>query len=574
MRKKLSIFVVCIALAFSTVLVGCNNKGDNNNKPIDSEYIVPVDLDAEITAELADEYVPDVSKIKQYEGSIHVHMILGKVVPGWKAVAKEYMRIQGNAVNVVIDENQSAASYADNLRNALNSSNTDWDIVQGNYQNTLITSKGLNMYTGLVQQNPYAGEGLYWDEVLSEDAYQTDKSGTDSSVYIMNSESLSTGWFVNMTAFRAAVEKGYKNADGKAEMPVTWDDLISLCSYMKQAGYTNPLGLAGDAESISSSQFSWLFRVYGDQYYRECTDQVIPQEGDFNYDPSVTFVLKDEDPQPEGDPAYLPSAGRLMNLLFDKTSPSYVGATSDKFAEFLEQLYKMKEYLPADFQSLSQNNVRDRFQFQTGGMSAPQIFVDYSGYYLTHTASSDSVGEIDYFDYPYMVGDEVSFKSVRDVGGNGGYLSIVKHDSAQDALNLDFVKFFLSPYGQSIYYRALEAAGVAPDGLSTVQNADGESLSVVPASWKEFFANDVLKFNGLCDMSQFTNNLIYHFTANPDTVSKNKELVWYLFDGSIQIKDYQEQWYNSLFQAYQQRCKMSGWSEEMYLHPEKDPTQI
>ena len=261
-------------LAVTMLLGGCGNNepGPSN----DSEYILPVELDAEIMSELDPAYVPDVSKIKQYEGAIHVHMVLGKLVPGWKDVANEYMRIQGNSVHVVIDENQSAATYGDNLRNALNSTNTDWDIVQGNYQNTLITSKGLNMYTGLVQQNPYAGEGLYWDEVLSEDAYQTDKSGTDSSVYIMNSEFLSTGWFVNMTGFQAAVDAGYLNQEGEAAMPVTWDDLISLCSYMKQAGYSNPLGLAGDAESIASSQFSWLFWVYGDQYYRECTDKIIP----------------------------------------------------------------------------------------------------------------------------------------------------------------------------------------------------------------------------------------------------------------------------------------------------------
>ncbi len=565
MIKKFAALTISALCIFAAA--GCGE----NTPPVDNSA-----LDADILASLEEQYHPDMENVPSLSGKIDVEMILGKLVPGWEAVAKAYMDIQPG-VYVTIDKNQSSASYTENLKNALNSSNSDWDIVQGNYQNSLITSKGVNMYTYVSQKNAYAGKGangkgVYWDEVLSKDAYQTDKSGSNSSVYILNSEFLSTGWFVQEEAFNKAVELGYKNADGKAEMPVQWDDVISLSSYMQQAGYTNPLGIAGNAESIGSSQFAWLFRVYGDQYYRELTPLLMAQEGDYNYDEDVKFTLNDTDTQPESKSSYVVSAGRLMNLILDKTSENYNGPTSARYKEFIGQLAKMKNYIGKDFSALSLDQVRSQFQYQSQGAASPQILLDYSGYYLTHTADATSKGTVSYFDYPYMTGENVNFHFVRDVGGNGGYLSIVDHGKEQNDLNLDFIKFFMSPYGQSVYYGALQKNSVAPDGLSTVRNGQGKTIFAVPTAWESFFANETLTYNGLCDMSQFTNNLIYHFNGNPTTISKNKEFVWYLFDGTYSVDKYADEWYQVLFDAYQLRCTQEGWRANMYQTPSQNPS--
>lgn len=574
MHKKLftTFITLCLTVVLAGSFTGCADKTKKpgpDEKPSGST----IELDADIVASLDEMYVPDVDAIEQHSGKIDVQMVLGKLVPGWTAVAAEYERLQGGSVIVRVEKNISAGSYADNLQNALNSSNTDWDIVQGNYQNALITSKGYNMYSAVRTLNPYAGKEVYWDEVMSVDAYQTDKSGADSSVYILNSENLSTGWFVQDEALAVAVAQGYSTED-ENNMPVTWDDVIALCAKLQEAGYNYPLGIAGDKDSVNNSQFAWLYRVYGDQYYREETKNIMPQEGDYDYNEVYeSFEIQDTDMQPESSKYYQPSMTRLMHLLFDKDGEGYIGPTSEKFKEFLGQIYKMKPYLSADFESLSLDTMRSKFQYQSDGKNSPQVFLDYAGYYLSHTADSASVGSISVFDYPYMEGEYITYKMVRDVGGNGGYLSIIRHDDEQNALNLDFIKFFMSPYGQSVYYRALNAANVAPDGISTVEDGDGNSIFAVPQAWKTFFENSVLSFNGLADMSMFTNNLVFTFGGDADATREIVNCVWYMLgrSGTYTVDDYANEWYRVLFECYKTRCHQSSWNENMYKNPAVNP---
>ena len=90
----------------------------------------------------------------------------------------------------------------------------------------------------------------------------------------------------------------------------------------------------------------------------------------------------------------------------------------------------------------------------------------------------------------------------RDIGGNGGFLSVINHtDKSQNELNKDFIKFVMSPYGQTIYYKGLAAAGEVPKGLSSVRN----EMVVIPSEWKEFFneCNKTITFNGDVDANPF-----------------------------------------------------------------------
>jgi hypothetical protein len=143
----------------------------------------------------------------------------------------------------------------------------------------------------------------------------------------MNSEGLQTAWFINDVARDAALMCGYTGN----ETPETWDELMDLCYYMQQAGYSNPLGISLDKDSISASQFTWLLRVYGDYYYRN-EYQNIMLSNEFEYDP--------EDTNPEANMDYGVSANKFFYSIFKYAyiRISVISLLSNYFICFLEHL--------------------------------------------------------------------------------------------------------------------------------------------------------------------------------------------------------------------------------------------
>jgi hypothetical protein len=202
--------------------------------------------------------------------------------------------------------------------------------------------------------------------------------------------------------------------------------------------------------------------------------------------------------------------------MFDKEckfGKGYAGMTSEVYLDFVGNLAKMKGYLMKDTESTEFGALRDQFETQSDGKSSPQIILDYQGFGINYEKSSKI--ELGYFDYPQMIagkytkgefeGEDIVNNEdtiTRDIGGNGGFLSVISHtDKAQNELNKDFIKFVMSPYGQTIYYKGLAAAGEVPKGLSSVKN----NLVVIPNEWKEFFAesNETITFNGDVDANPF-----------------------------------------------------------------------
>ena len=506
------------------------------------------------------DYYPDKTKIKQQEGQIDVVILFEGTEKAWEVVANEYERLHGGSVVVTLDTTWTAANYQETLVNQLQSGTTEWDIVQGNLAGGNLDTYGMNMNSAIRGLNAYAGEDRYWKDVLMEDAYVSDKTGTSSATYIMNTEGLQTAWFVNKDAMDAAVAKGYKNAEGKAETPQTWDDLMNLCAKMEEAGYSNPLGISLEASSIGASQFSWLLRVYGDYYYRNEYNKIV-------YDSDYEVDLSAEDPEIES--AYNVSWTKFYNLTLDETSANYVGGTSDKFKDFISQFGKMKPYLSADAATTSMDFVRAQFMTQSNGKASPQIMLDYAGWGLTYGKKLN----MDFFDYPIMESDFVDEDNtlLRDVGGNGGYLSIVAGNQKQNALNLDFLKFFMSPYGQTIYYNALDKeTEISPKGLTTVYN----DLVVMPQAWKTFFATDKISFTGFSDSNPFIGNFIRSLGHQAETTDLCPTL-WQQYltgTGSSSINETQfgDQWQDNMILDWKEHCKDNSWNENCYKYPGKD----
>lgn len=550
MKKRLIAIIAVLAMLVSSFAFGCGKKvngGGNDDDDFNAIQQQPLTLEG-----FNADYYPVADKIQQRSGVIDVVIQFDGTEIAWQALATEYERLHSGAVTVNVGVEGVQNNYKDRLNQELNGSNTTWDIVQGNFVND-ISSKCVNMSGAVSKKNAYAGNAS-WRSVLTTNAYQTDTTGASSSVYIINSQNLQTAWFINTVAFDEAQKKATEEGVTLKQNPQTWDELMSVCEYMVKAGYKFPLGLSLDTDSIDAYQFSWLLRVYGDYYYRNEYNNVMT---DASYKVDVTAE------NPEGDINYGYQPTKLYNVILDETSEYYCGAKSAKYKEFVSQLEKVRPYIHENASQQSLEQVRGYFRTQSIGKESPQIILDYAGSGL---AFNDAKGfKMDFFDYPYMVSeggyiDEGTL--LRDVGGNGGYLSIVNHGSRQNELNLDFIKFVMSPYGQTIFYNALSKTDIAPQGITTVKN----ELVTIPAKWSEFFGTTKISFTGLSDTNEFVRNFIRYLGGIQE--SKDKcVVIWKDIlkkSGYISVDSFTTQWHDTLLSAWKIYANQQHWNVNCY----------
>ena len=521
-------------------------------------------------------YLPDTSSIKQRSGKIDVCLDFDGNQYGWQKVATEYQRLHSGQVKVNINTNYSGTTYGEKLNTELNNTNTDWDICEGNLGYGSTKRACLNVSTFGNMTNSYCGKNVVWGTVLDDTAFSNVESGA-SEVYLINSETMQSCWFINTVALKAAGEEGYLNANGEVGNPVTWDDLISLCSYMEKAGYSHPLGISLADASVKSLQFTWLLRIYGDYYYRQFYPYVM-SSGDYwdKYDATAKNVEKFT--------GFGFSYNKVANLMLDETAsegPGYIGFKSEIYKDFVSQLAKMKGHLIANTDVTEFNALRDQFRMQSLGKNSAQIMLDYVGNGVLYTASQTTDYQIDFFDYPQMMsgyyqdGEHEGERIVstdtitRDIGGNGGFLSIIKHigNSEQDQLNLDFIKFFLSPYGQTLYYQGMDENNVAPKGLTTVNN----NLINIPEKWQTFFSNtdDKISFNGNVDGNTFIAWGVRYFngylnTENSIVQNWRNLLMTNVGSGTLNVNSFASLWAEACYQDYLLMCADQQWPTDTY----------
>ncbi len=569
--RKLKLFTLGLG---SILLASCVSNPDTGSSLIDSNgggkegYISQKALSVEELGEgFNARYLPDVQNIKQRSGTIDVALDFYGNQYGWEKVAREYERLQSHQVKVNINTNYSGSTYSQKIQSEMQNSKTDWDICEGNLGERYTNSSCLHITSISNQNNEYCGRDVPWTSVLEDEAF-TSIENHSTDTYIINSEVMQTCWFVNKTALDKAGEQGYKNANGEIGNPVTWDDLISLCDYMVKAGYENPLGISLTDGSIHSTQYTWLTRIYGDYYYRQFYPYAMSASYWDNYDPTQ----KD----PELNDGYGVKFCKIANIMLAegdkcKLPCGFQGPGSDLYKDLISQLYKMRDYIVADSTSLEFQALRDQFRLQNKGTKSAQILLDYLGNGCVYS-SSDAI-DLDYFDYPEMKNSYVTDGSItRDIGGNGGFLSIIKHpgNANQNNLNIDFMKFFMSPYGQTLYYQGLAEHDIAPMGLSTVKN----KYIVIPEKWTKFFqeANQKVSFNGNVDGNIFISWGGRFFSQYQNTeaiiVENTRRLLLKTIGSSaMSVDEYISAWKEACFKDYKLKCQECQWPETMYLDP-------
>lgn len=566
MNKRLLINAIAIC---GILLTGCKKKNNSNTT---GEPADPLDLGAAFNAayypKKEQNKVAEIVKDSTEKMKIDVALNFEGTAEAWKELAKEYVRLCGGIVDVNIISELDTAGYTDRLRIEEANSKTDWDIVQGNLMNDL-SGHCINLRTTINSTNPYAGNKA-WSDFLEEKAYITDVSGSTEFTYLLNTENLSTAWFVNTAATTAA---GVENPN-----PQTWEQLIDMLEKLQVAGYKYPLGLTLTKDGINASQFSWLLRVYGDYYYRSKYKYTSK-----TFDPSTNtdtaeFVYDKTAENQEGSSSFTFSYNRALNLMLDESSPYYFGPNSDLYIDFLTQFKKLAKYVKPSAYQQSFIEVRSSFiaQKDGGGWEAPQVMLDYTGSGLSFLSADALKGHIDFFDYPTIESTQVEAGTLtRDVGGNGGYLAVLScHNSRQTKLNKDFLQFVLSPYGQTLYYKALSERGLSPKGLTTVQN----DLVLIPEEWVSFFQTEKVKFTGLADNNKFIDIGAVNFFSSSKVDQKSVELWQKLLTtttGAITVETFATDWYNSLLTAWPTVASEHSWQEDSYQYSHfTDPNYI
>ena len=585
MRKQQVKSFIAMLVCCSTVIASTTACGGGTGAGVSGFISTEALKVSQLGEGFGEEYLPNTAKIKQYSGKIDVCLDFEGTQGGWQALADEYQRLQGKSVVVNINTNYSGSTYSQRLNDELTNENTDWDIVEGNLGYGSTYTYCIDMRSSLSAPNPYCGAtNASWADVLESIAYKTKEADNSGVSYILNSEVMQTCWFVNDVAFNAAVEKGYKNLYELPEYPVTWDDLIFLCEKMKEAGYDNPLGISLSASSIESLQFSWLLRVYGDYYYRQFYQYIMAGEAGSeweNYDKKANVV--------ENNAGYGVKYAKLLNMLFETDcnfGAGYVGYTSEVYRDMVGQLAKMKGYLMKNVSSTDFGPLRDQFESQGDGKESPQILLDYQGFGIKYEqAEKEGNFELGYFDYPQMISGEYQAgklrgekivdigTTTRDIGGNGGFLSIINHlgDATQNELNKDFIKFVMSPYGQTIYYQGLAKSNAVPKGLSSVKN----DLVVIPSEWKSFFdeSNKTITFSGDVDANPFLGWGVRYALGETATQKviceywRNLLMEGLAKDQELNVNSFAAKWDTAVRTDVATIVAKNGWPNEFWKNP-------
>ena len=578
MKKKIISSISALLLSCSALFgaVSCGGGGESTAPTSEKESAKGMITASALTVEelgagFDAKYLPDTSNIRALTGKIDVCLDFEGTQEGWQALAKEYERLQGGGVKVNIDTTLAGSQYAQRLNTELTANSTDWDIVEGNlgYGNT--EKKCVDMYSLFASNNPYCGKDVKWNSVVDSTAYKTKEADNSGKSIIMNTEVMQTCWFVNEVALEEAGALGYKNANGLPTYPVTWDDLISLCEYMEKANYTNPLGITLCNASIESLQFTWLLRVYGDYYYRQFYKYIMPGGAE----DELWNIYSPTERVPENLAGYNHQYAKILSILFNKDTPlgcGYVGFESPLYRDFVGNLAKMNGHLIKNVTTVEFGDLRDKFETQAEGKSSPQILLDYQGFGINYEAAQTDDFVLGYFDYPTMKSKYVPEDTItRDIGGNGGFISVVQHvgNAAQTDLNKDFVKFVLSPYGQTIYYKGLAAANKVPKGLSTVKN----ELVVIPSEWVDFFdrCNETIKFNGDVDANQFLSWGIRYTNGFPKGQATIHD-VWRRLlipnvSNALNVNSFAAEWAQAVESDAHEMTTYYGWNNKVWTDP-------
>ena len=421
---------------------------------------------------------------KDFEGTITINTQAG---PGadaaWQAVADAYMDKHPD-VKVVIDL-KPTDSYAEWIQNMFGTENPTADIVNINLAGSSANDKSINYMEYADQISPYSGKK--WTEQFNYEMQTRDLAKGEWNN--LSLDSVQVMWFYNKDLFEKA----------GAEVPTTWDELVATCEKLYEAGI-QPLSVPGDFNSFWAMQMGWLAQVYADQTTRSMLEVYRAHEGDYNYDPDVdgTFKLDISDPFNDDpwkvnqnpvraykaivDGDYDPASEGMKTVWtnFAKIFPKYAGGdaffgTTDGVPLFYQS--KAAMYIDTGSRLVS-------FKLDMDKLAAGEQIMAGNG---EDEITGVKKFEMGTFNMPSMEGPGIEAPA-RTVEVATGFFGAVKKDKEHDAMVVDFLMYFSSTEGQSLYLNTGLENGMTVQGPSLVNDVQ------LPDEYAQLFEN--LEFVG------------------------------------------------------------------------------
>ncbi len=425
---------------------------------------------------------------EDFSGTINISLYSATgVEEAWNAIAEAYEAKHPN-VDVVVDL-KPQDSYADWVKAMFQSyegedTTPEADIVYGNLAGSDRNDKVINFYDYVGDDSPYSdGE---WTEQFAFDMQNITSTGSWDCISITGVQVL---WFYNADMF----------AEIGVEPPTTWAEFIAVCEKIEAAGI-QPVALPGDFQSFWASQVGWMAQAYADQTTRSQIEIIRAQEGDYCYDPEIdaNFTYDPTDPHNDDSANVTTNDVRFWKAFVkDGTIRCDTDGMKTVWSSFAQL---MPKYCGGEnFFGTNSDGAKTMFYQQKAAiyLDGSWFFGDYlntmnaidAGEAVT-VGSDDAAVELTglekfalgTFAMPSMEGPGIEAPA-RTIEVATGFLSAVQKNPEHDDMVVDFLKFYTSSEGYSVFMNALIENKGVPDGLPLVNGIE------LDGQLAEMFAN-------------------------------------------------------------------------------------
>lgn len=437
----------------------------------------------------------------------------------WEAVAEAYEKLHSN-VDIVIDL-KASDGYAEWIANLNYVDNPDVDIAEfmaGNFDHTRL----LSFTDYLDEKSPYS-DGT-WGEQFESAALKP--STVTGEMVEFAGFSTQVMWVYNVDIFEKV----------GVEVPTTWDEFVTVCEKLAAAGY-QPI--------TTSYEFlgGWLNQIYMDQTTRHVVQDIVAQEGDYCYDPDkdANWVFDPTDPWndisdnvnhnivralaavKDGKLNMSTEGGKTVWTNFAKIFPKYAGG--EAFFAVEQEGLSDCFYKGEAAMTLQGGWALIDFQRTLNEVKENGVFKNADG------TTSEAVGfTLGTFNMPTMEGAGIE-APVRTIETSTSGFCVLNKDQKQNDLVMDFLMYYTSKEGMTIYSEAYLAAGGSFDGPILVKGVE----------FPEEYAS---LFEGLTMIGNVANGYTHYFVEGvPGITESIREFDNYAYDflnGRISVEDFLE----------------------------------